>query len=243
MSMKRPGRRTLRARVSLSPSKIPYGGFSPVRLQAGRRVRPSPPRLIRTPSHAHASCSPTGHFGRTRSSGLQPRGPWLSRGLSCPTASSLTMASSEPLVASCRLMHSSSSLCPQAGHERVPNLLCVCVLTCRLPYPAGPSSCTWLLLPCSYKPSPPLYWLGIRNPPTGQVLRRLEFRGCKVRFMLRPVSLLALHRQGLLRSSFHLVGHPFSQVSNMTTRAHSQFPRPDFHRQHTQHYGLRTENI
>jgi hypothetical protein len=29
--------------VSFSPSKIPYGGFSPVRLQAGRRRQPSPP--------------------------------------------------------------------------------------------------------------------------------------------------------------------------------------------------------
>ena len=41
MSMKHPGRCTPCARVSLAPSKIPYGGFSPVRLQTGRRVRPS----------------------------------------------------------------------------------------------------------------------------------------------------------------------------------------------------------
>ncbi len=41
MSMKHPGRCTPCARVSLSPSKIPYGGFSPVRLQTGRRTRPS----------------------------------------------------------------------------------------------------------------------------------------------------------------------------------------------------------
>ena len=42
MSIKHPGRCTPSARVSLSPSKIPYGGFSPVRLQTGSRVRPSP---------------------------------------------------------------------------------------------------------------------------------------------------------------------------------------------------------
>ena len=41
MSMKHPGRCTPRARVSLTPSKIPYVGFSPVRLQTGRRARPS----------------------------------------------------------------------------------------------------------------------------------------------------------------------------------------------------------
>ena len=31
------------------------------------------------------------------------------------------------------------------------------------------------------------------------------------------------------------------QMSSMTTRAHSQLPRPDLHRQHTQHCGLRPE--
>jgi hypothetical protein len=34
------------------------------------------------------------------------------------------------------------------------------------------------------------------------------FRDCKVRFMLRPGKLLALHRQGLLRSSFHPIKSP-----------------------------------
>jgi hypothetical protein len=31
------------------------------------------------------------------------------------------------------------------------------------------------------------------------------------------------------------------RMSSMTTRAHSQFPRPDLHRQHTQRCGLQTE--
>src|SRR5438128_264805 len=30
-------------------------------------------------------------------------------------------------------------------------------------------------------------------------------------------------------------------MSNITTRANSQFPRPDFHRQDKQHYGLQAE--
>ena len=44
MSIKRPGRRTGEFRhVSPSPSKIPYGGFSPVQLQTGYQPwRPSP---------------------------------------------------------------------------------------------------------------------------------------------------------------------------------------------------------
>ena len=41
LSFKRPGRRTCRPCVSSSPSEIPYGGFSPVRLQAGLQPQPS----------------------------------------------------------------------------------------------------------------------------------------------------------------------------------------------------------
>ena len=33
-----------------------------------------------------------------------------------------------------------------AGTERLPNLLCVAVLPCRLPYPGGPDGCIWLFL-------------------------------------------------------------------------------------------------
>ena len=41
MSMKRLGGRTRHPHVSSSPSKIPYGGFSPVRLQTGLQQRRS----------------------------------------------------------------------------------------------------------------------------------------------------------------------------------------------------------
>ncbi len=41
MSIKRLGGRTRSLRVSSSPSKIPYVGFSPVRLQTGIPPRPS----------------------------------------------------------------------------------------------------------------------------------------------------------------------------------------------------------
>jgi len=40
--------------VSCSPSKIPYGGFSPVRLKAGIRLRPSRPgRRLKCEAHMH----------------------------------------------------------------------------------------------------------------------------------------------------------------------------------------------
>jgi hypothetical protein len=103
---------------SSSLSKIPYGGFSPVRLQTGFQPRPSPtahtrPRLIR--GQKSAAPSPTGiplrgshrfkaalekqSRGRFRS-----RGPWLANGLFCPAGSLLTMASSESLASIRRLM-------------------------------------------------------------------------------------------------------------------------------------------
>ena len=109
--------------------------------------------------------------------------------------------------------------------------------TCRLPYPDGPSGCIWLLLPHSYKPSPMSERLGIRISAR-RFPTRFVFRGCKVRLMLRPADLLAPHRPGLLHSSFHLQSRLF-EMSNMTTRVYSQFPRPDLHRQHAQHCGLR----
>ena len=57
---------------------------------------------------------------------------------------------------------------------------------------------------------------------------------------LRPGRLLALHRQGLLLSSFRLLSH-LRETSNITMWANRQFPQPDFHWQDTQPYGLRTD--
>src|ERR1019366_5761841 len=62
----------------------------------------------------------------------------------------------------------------------------------------------------------------------------------KGRFMLRPEGLLAPHRQGLLLSSFRRLDRS-KPASRITTRANSQFPRPDLHRQETRHYGLRAK--
>jgi len=97
--------------VSSSPSKIPYGGFSPVRLQidipprsslgrthatdlyAGHRPLPPLPRVaLRRAITATRAALGSRSRGHCRS-----RGPWLASGLCCPTGSSLNMASSEPL--------------------------------------------------------------------------------------------------------------------------------------------------
>ena len=95
--------------VSSDLSKIPYGGFSPVRLQTGsvRRHLHRLRRLIDGQLHRRlpASWSPRCVGARGRIAGaFRSRGPWLGVGLFCPVASSLTMASSELLAHSGRLM-------------------------------------------------------------------------------------------------------------------------------------------
>ena len=58
--MKRLGGRTPHACVSLSPSKIPYVGFSPVRLQTRRQARPSSDDLYAPQAIASPSYGPCG---------------------------------------------------------------------------------------------------------------------------------------------------------------------------------------
>jgi len=99
-------------RVSSSPSKIPYGGFSPVRLQTGIPPRPPPTRSgsSQHPAPAYTrlmflsrkrATSRSGAFAQAALSPsdrtLPPRGPWLASGLYCPTGSLLTMTSPETL--------------------------------------------------------------------------------------------------------------------------------------------------
>jgi hypothetical protein len=67
MSFKRPGRRAVHLCVSSTPSKIPYGGFSPVRLQAGSQSQPSSssvPGLYATQSPRVCPCDPFGQVER-----------------------------------------------------------------------------------------------------------------------------------------------------------------------------------
>ena len=192
------GHQTLQ-HVSSSPSKIPYGGFSPVRLQTGRQPPPSialhrlsaksaytaPARSYRGPhpmriprsqqararaSHSPSRSGPRGQAGLRWSSWTrQSRGPWLARGLCCPSGSSLTMASSETLASTRRLIFFvQTGLCPSTssglGDQSFPTFLRVSVPSCRLPYPGGPHGCTRLLLHRERWPSPSLQRLGTRSP-------------------------------------------------------------------------------
>ena len=106
--------------VSPTPSKIPYGGFSPVRLQTRLMPRPPSPALPRWLIGRHCwylrlrrairsrSCDQTAP--KTSDLNHGSSGPWLPDRLYCPASSSLTMATSAPLSATRRLMHYSFRL-------------------------------------------------------------------------------------------------------------------------------------
>src|ERR1039457_6088151 len=81
------------------------------------------------------------------------------------------------------------------------------------------------------------------NIPPEVGSRRGDISGLTAfRLTLRPGSLLVLHRQGRLRSSFPPMSH-LTGTSNMTTRPNSQLPRPDLHRLDTQPYGLHSQSV
>jgi len=118
--------------VSSSPSKIPYSGFSPVRLQTGIQLRPSStlPSSSARPAYTLTgriytrlkSLSQKEAFFRPRTcvqSGLSPseRNYPVQRSLApqrvcCPAGSSLTITSCELLVPSRRFMDYPAGPCP-----------------------------------------------------------------------------------------------------------------------------------
>jgi len=252
--------------VSSSLSKIPYGGFSPVRLQTGFQPRPSSnmSSLSARPAFTH----PRRIYTRLKS--LSPKRANCFRCRTCvqsglspsdanhPVQRSLAprrVMLSRRIIAYYDLIRASRSLPPVyglssgslpyalvwAGNEKVPNLS-------RLSFPIVPSSvprrlgdCLQLLLHRPLWPSPSLQKVGARVSTLAGSLRGLCNEVAKFTLCYGPMKLLALLRQGLLLSSFHLLGHP-SGVSSITTRANNQFPRPGFHRLDKQPYRLHTEN-
>ena len=151
--------------VSCSPSKIPYVGFSPVRLETGIQLRPSQigrrvkrEARIRRPTMClyaarallSTSVAHSGNLARRLSKTIQSRGPWLVSGLCCPAESSLTMASSEALDSSRWLIffvRRIFALRPHLGWSRETPRFTPYVFS-SVPSP-GPRRLKWLLLSIS----------------------------------------------------------------------------------------------
>ncbi len=157
--------------VSSAPSKIPYGGFSPVRLQT--RLTPQPPshmqkhrligrycRYLVSRRFVHSgSCDQLAP--RTSDHDRGSSGPWLPDRLYCPARSSLTMATSAPLTATRRLMDYSVKLRNQSAGRRGSPIYSASPFTpCRRPYSDGSHECAQRCLLRGRWPSPSLHWLG-----------------------------------------------------------------------------------
>ncbi len=224
-----------------SPSKIPYGGFSPVRLQTEIYPPPSqpPPRLSaarippavalisgQKPSHpntaAHRRANRRGsrlirskRHSDWQNQAIPSRGPWLPCGLCCPAGSLLTMASCAPLALTQPLMNLRSgppTQGPASGGER-----------------EGPQFNRHV---CSYVPSPEPRWTGrlhsavtsptviaFANSPWLGIHKTTPVGSCVSRvtrrtgsLALRPARLLALTNTVHLLSSFRRASHPVPDV-------------------------------
>ena len=157
--------------VSSAPSKIPYGGFSPVRLQTRFRQRPPSRACQRSLIGRHCWYLVTRSFVRSwscdqaapRTSDRDRRssGPWLPSRLYCPAGSSLTMATSAPLTAAQRIMDYSARLRDRLASLRGSPICSASPYSpCRRPYSGGSHQCTQRCLPRGHWPSPSLHWLG-----------------------------------------------------------------------------------
>ena len=256
MSIKRSRIRAGFPCVSSSPSKIPYGGFSPVRLQTGIPPRPSPSSesLRARPAYppeawiytwlqplsqrrAFPSC-PGLPYPDSRPSGT----PLLLRGtpVQRPLARQRVMLSRR-VIAYYGLMRDSQLLLPiyvlddkptpyglvWAGTERFPNLLCLSISTVPPSVPRQTERLRLAVASPSLLAFPILAKSRRLQCHANRYLRGQRNEAAKFTLCYGPVELLALHRQGRLRSSFHLQSH-LEEASSITTRVNSQFPRPGF---------------
>ena len=157
--------------VSSAPSKIPYGGFSPIRLQTRLTPRPPSPACPRQLIGRHCrylrprrfvrggSCDQSAP--RTSDHDRESSGPWLPVRLYCPVGSSLTMATSAPLWATPRIMDYSVGLRDQPASPRGSPIYSASPFTpCRRPYSGGPSKLHTTNASSLVVPSPHPYWLG-----------------------------------------------------------------------------------
>ena len=246
--------------VSCSPSKIPYVGFSPVRLQAGIQTQPSllSLGLSTEPAYLHdtttyirpkamqlAPVAPKGMSDGTRHRDDPTQRPLARQGVMLShwvnayydlIRNSLTLPPAYLLRPSGSLPYGSV----WAKKERLPNLLHVSVLPCRRPYPGRSSDCVRLVLRHSHWPSPIREQLGTYLfPSAGSRRGGLTRLQRSLNATARKIACPTPARTFTTKLSPPL-GHPNGALV-ITTRASSRLPGPDSHRLDTRPYGLRHE--
>ena len=246
--------------VSCSPSKIPYVGFSPVRLQTGIQLRPSlTGSWIKCEAHMHhqlynlyatkaekpCSCGPRACLTEPVVSTAFPvQRPLARRALCCRSRSSLNMASSEsvcPFQYLIFFVYWIFALRPRMGwYRQIPQF--APHIYDPVPSSVPRRSCRVHVVVTS---SPVIAFAILaqaRQPhPT--------HAGSHVDSVTRLQSSLYATARDLASPSpartFTIElspdGSPRSDVDYNYT-ANNQLPQPDFHRQDTRPYGLRTRN-
>ena len=283
--------------VSCSPSKIPYGGFSPVRLQTefqprSSSIRPELKRMTRIPPDradlyaANVQGSPPivsealrlpGQFNGVFHGPFRPEA--LGSPESCAVSPDHRLLWPHPKLSVSPASLSASSrqvLAPRSGGSRsreAPQF----TLHVFLPVPPSvPRQTRWNvhrpsrfrlrtfrfqpfrpLVPKSLKPCPcflcsrtvpPPSTLAFAfsvqarrlPPPSRRFSDGLRYEAATFALCYGPVSCWLFTDKNFYFRAFAPWSHP-QKTSNITTRPNSQLPGPDFHRQDTQHYGLRTE--
>ena len=235
--------------VSSAPSKIPYGGFSPVRLQTRLRQRP-PSRASQRPLISrHCRYLVSRSFVRSRSCDqAAPRtsdhdrrtsGRWLPNRLYCPAGSSLTMATSAPLSATQRIMNYSVRLRNQSASRRgSPIYSDSPFVPCRRLYSGGSSDCSRRFLRRWYCLRHLSIGSAITNPANpnhaGCVTKLQHSLNATARRCCSPCS-----GQDFYDRAFMGRVTPNSHVG-YDWMANRHLPSPDFHRLDWQPYGLQT---
>ena len=235
--------------VSSIPSKIPDGGFSPVRLQTRLTPRPPSPALPRRLIGRHCRYLVSRRFVRSRSCDqAAPRtsdhdressGPWLPNRLYCPVGSPLTMATSAPLRATRRIMYYSVKLRDHPANPRGSPIYSANPFTpCRRPYSGGPHDC----LRRRFHRGFCLRHIRTGSATTDPTNSERVGRVTKLQHLLDATAWRCC--SPCSDQDFYdraCMGRVTPEPTSVMTRwIHRQFPSPDFHRPDWQHYGLRT---
>jgi hypothetical protein len=257
--------------VSCSPSKIPYVGFSPVRLQIGIQPQPSPGHRCLSARPAYTYPAQTymqlkllsqkrvcpQHYCRffhpraklnwdsiqDCQQAIQSRGPWLSSGLCCPTSSSLTMASSESVC---------SFRCLIFFAHRIFALRPRLGWHRRIPQFA-PRTCH--SVPSSVPRRPRWVHMAVTSPTVVAFASFAQARQPQTHTHRFPCGRVTRLQSSLHATARSLASPPPARA--FTTElspgespqpdvgynytANNQLPQPDLHRQDTRPYGLRTK--